>query len=59
MSGKGSTPRPFSINAQTFASNWHRAFNQSNKDWFLVAINPWYKIYYNPLLKKTEKFSYK
>jgi hypothetical protein len=26
MSGKGSTPRPYSVDAQTFADNWTRIF---------------------------------
>jgi len=59
MVGKGSVPRPFSVDAKTFSNNWNRAFDKSSRDWFLVAINPWYKIYYNPRLNKTEKFSYK
>lgn len=29
QAGKGDTPRPFSVNRETFASNWERAF--SNK----------------------------
>lgn len=28
MSGKGSTPRPFSVDQTTFASNWDRIFNR-------------------------------
>lgn len=28
MSGKGSSPRPFSVDQATFASNWDRVFSQ-------------------------------
>lgn len=28
MSGKGSAPRPFSVDAQTFAHNWAQTFGQ-------------------------------
>lgn len=28
MSGKGSAPRPFSVDQTTFASNWDRIFSQ-------------------------------
>lgn len=27
---KGSTPRPFSVDQQTFQSNWQRIFGQKN-----------------------------
>lgn len=26
MSGKGSAPRPFSVDDETFTDNWHRTF---------------------------------
>ena len=29
MSGKGSSPRPYSVDSETFASNWERAFGKS------------------------------
>jgi len=29
--GKGSTPRPFSVNADEFAANWARAFGKDDK----------------------------
>jgi len=29
------------------------------QDWFLVAINPWYKCYYNPKTKETKHVTYK
>ena len=29
-----------------------------SKDWFLVAINPWYKMYYNPKTKERRKERY-
>jgi len=32
MSGKGSSPRPFSIDQKTFSSNWRRIFKKENKD---------------------------
>lgn len=28
MSGKGSSPRPFSVNYKTFANNWDAIFNK-------------------------------
>lgn len=37
MSGKGSSPRPFSVDQKTFSNNWDKIFNKSqskntNKD---------------------------
>ncbi len=32
MSGKGSTPRPFSVDAETFADNWQRIFGAKSDD---------------------------
>lgn len=29
MSGKGSAPRPYSVDGKTFASNWDAIFNSS------------------------------
>ena len=49
MAGKGDTPRP--VNQKKFADNWDRIFSKnldSHKDWYLVAISPWHKWYYNP-----------
>lgn len=31
MSGKGSRPRPYSVNQQTFTSNWDRIFGPKEK----------------------------
>jgi hypothetical protein len=31
MSGKGSRPRPFSVNRKTFESNWDKIFGKNNK----------------------------
>ena len=31
MSGKGSKPRPFSVDRKTFEDNWDRIFNKKNK----------------------------
>ena len=31
MAGKGSKPRPISVNRDTFDSNWDRIFNNKNK----------------------------
>lgn len=31
MSGKGSRPRPFSVDQKTFDSNWDNIFNQNKK----------------------------
>lgn len=30
MSGKGSTPRPFSVDKKTFDDNWDRIFRKNN-----------------------------
>ena len=30
MNGKGDTPRPLSVDQQTFASNWERAFGRKD-----------------------------
>ena len=32
MSGKGSTARPFDIDAETFASNWDAIFKKKGQD---------------------------
>lgn len=29
--GKGSAPRPFSVDANSFADNWERTFGKKNK----------------------------
>ena len=31
MSGKGSAPRPYAVDAKTFASNWDRIFGKKEK----------------------------
>lgn len=31
MSGKGSSPRPFSVDQETFESNWEKAFGKKDK----------------------------
>ena len=75
MAGKGSKPRPYSVNQSQFASNWDNIFNKStledrmqseadmfsvsNKDWYLVAINPWYKMYCNPTTGEHKQIIYK
>ena len=30
--GKGSTPRPFSVDQDTFASNWDKIFGKKNQE---------------------------
>lgn len=62
MAGKGSKPRPYSVNQSQFANNWDSIFNKtkntdtdSNKDWYLIAINPWYKIFFNPKTNSHKK----
>lgn len=55
MTGKGSSPRPFSVDQQTFNSNWDKIFTKktdSEQDWYLIAINPWYKMYWNAKTKE-------
>ena len=32
MSGKGSSPRPFSVDQKTFAENWAKKFNNKSTD---------------------------
>jgi hypothetical protein len=32
MSGKGSKPRPFSVDRKTFESNWEKIFGKKNKN---------------------------
>ena len=32
MSGKGSSPRPFSVTQDEFANNWDRIFKQKKED---------------------------
>jgi hypothetical protein len=31
MSGKGSRPRPFSVDRKTFENNWDKIFGKKNK----------------------------
>jgi|688.fasta_scaffold693533_1 hypothetical protein len=31
MSGKGSRPRPFSVDRKTFESNWEKIFGKNNQ----------------------------
>ena len=59
MSGKGSKPRPYSVSQSQFANNWNSIFRKSTKDWYLLAINPWYKILFNPTTKKCKQIDYK
>ena len=80
MSGKGSKPRPYSVDQKQFASNWDAIFNKKStlqdrmqseaylfsikppvpsKDWYLTAINPWYKMYWNPATGEHKQISYK
>lgn len=32
MSGKGSAPRPFSVDHKTFSDNWDRIFNKNKNN---------------------------
>lgn len=32
MSGKGSKPRPLSVDSETLASNWERTFGKNNNE---------------------------
>jgi hypothetical protein len=36
--GKGSSPRPFSIGAETYASNWDRIFNKNKEQTMQVRV---------------------
>ena len=40
MSGKVDTPRPYSVDSQTFSSNWERTFGQSNHEPAQVPVMP-------------------
>ena len=33
--------------------------HDSSKDWYLTAINPWYKMYWNPTTGEHKQISYK
>ena len=39
MSGKGSTPRPFSVDAETFADNWQRIFGGKAESTSITEAN--------------------
>lgn len=36
--GKGSTPRPFEIDSETYSSNWERTFGQAKSDDSLTKV---------------------
>jgi hypothetical protein len=62
MAGKGSKPRPYSVNQKTFATNWNNIFTRSvskDKDWYLIAINHWHKWYFNPKTGEHKNIPYK
>lgn len=43
--GKGSAPRQFSVDRDTFANNWDRIFKKSQCDWILdfeTNTGAWY-----------------
>lgn len=39
MSGKGSAPRPFSVDAQTFAQRWAQTFGRKDSPDLIEADN--------------------
>ena len=39
MSGKGDTPRPFSVDRRTFESNWDDIFSKPKKTKMLREVN--------------------
>jgi len=75
MSGKGSRPRPYSVSQTQFEKNWDNIFSKSkledrmqseadlfsitNKDWYLTAINPWYKMFWNAKTGEHKQIPYK
>lgn len=36
MSGKGSRPRPFSVDHETFSGNWDRIFTKQKPKWICL-----------------------
>ena len=40
MSGKGSKPRPFSVDQETFDNNWDRIFKKEKWDHYSDLPNP-------------------
>ena len=58
--GKGSAPRPFSVDQEKFASNWDAIFGKKNKEEFEVnSLDPderdWY--YDNHGIKRKRKIN--
>lgn len=53
MSGKGSTPRPFSVDRKTFESNWDKIFGKKSKKKITekIARNK-NKIYNNRIIER-------
>lgn len=47
--GKGSSPRPFSVDPQTFEDNWNRIFNQPKKTAAQQQEEAWLKNEYYDL----------
>jgi hypothetical protein len=39
MSGKGSRPRPFSVDQTTFDSNWDRIFNKDKEEKLIDEVS--------------------
>lgn len=40
MSGKGDIPRPYTVDSQTFSSNWERTFGQSHHEPSQAPVMP-------------------
>lgn len=47
--GKGSSPRPFSVDQKTFEDNWNRIFNQPKKTLAQQQEEAWLKNEYYDL----------
>lgn len=39
MSGKGSRPRPYSVDQKTFDSNWDRIFNKDKEEKLIDEVS--------------------
>jgi hypothetical protein len=40
MSGKGSKPRPYSVDQKTFSDNWEKIFGSKDRDLAYESDNP-------------------
>lgn len=57
MSGKGSAPRPYSVDQTTFDQNWDRIFGKKNAQWDHYSDLPSVDAYDIPVLENEEMWS--